>query len=114
MFNEEKTKLCSRYDEEEDGPYSLYGLPPHQHHHSRPYDGAAQYSDEESEETHIDAVRDDEDVDNGDVDDEDEDEVIEIKTPSRSSSSSSLNDAADAASGRGQRYASPPSSSRSN
>ena len=112
VLNEEKIKLWSRYDKE-DGPHSLYGLP-RPHHHSRPHDGAAQYSDEESEETHIDTVRDDEDVDNGDVDDEDEDEVVEIKTPSRSSSSSSLNDAADAASGRAQRYASPPSSSRSN
>ena len=72
VLNEEKIKLWSRYDKE-DGPHSLYGLP-RPHHHSRPHDGAAQYSDEESEETHIDTVRDDEDVDNGDVDDEDEDD----------------------------------------
>ena len=93
VLNEEKIKLWSRYDKE-DGPHSLYGLP-RPHHHSRPHDWAAQYSDEESEETHIDTVRDDEDVDEDE--DEDEDEVIEIKTPSRRSSSSSLNDAADAA-----------------
>lgn len=56
----------------------------------RPHDGAVQYSDEGSEEAHIDIVGDDEDVDNGDVDDdqdqdedEDEDEVIEIKMPLR-------------------------------
>ena len=45
---------------------------------------------------HIDTVRDDKDIENGDVDD-DEDEVVEIKTPSPPSSSSSLNGAADAA-----------------
>lgn len=47
-----------------------------------------------NEEAHIDTVRDDIDIENGDVDDdedEDEDEVVEIKTPSRRSSSSSLN-----------------------
>ena len=82
VLNEEKIKLWSRYDKE-DGPHSLYGLP-RPHHHSRPHDWAAQYSDEESEETHIDTVRDDEDVDEDE--DEDEDEVIEIKTPSRRSS----------------------------
>ena len=53
-----------------------------------------------NEEAHIDTVRDDEDIDNGDVDDDeddDEDEVIEIKMASRRSSSSSLNSAADVA-----------------
>ena len=55
-----------------------------------------------NEEAHIDTVRDDEYVDNGDMnddedEDDDQDEVIEIKTPSRPSSSSSLDDAADAA-----------------
>ena len=55
-----------------------------------------------NEEAHIDTVRDDEYVDNGNMnddedEDDDQDEVIEIKTPSRPSSSSSLDDAADAA-----------------
>ena len=53
-----------------------------------------------NEEAHIDTVRDDKDIENGDVDDdedEDEDEVVEIKTPSRRSSSSSLNGAAETA-----------------
>ena len=76
-------------------------IPSTDSHHSRPHGGAIQYSDEESEETHIDTVGDDEDIDNGDVDededeDDSEDELIEIKTPSRRSSSS-LNGAADAA-----------------
>ena len=66
-------------------------------HNPRPHDGAVQYSDEESEEAHIDIVGDDEDVHNGDVDDDqdqdqddDEDEVVEIKMPSRRLSLSSL------------------------
>ena len=95
--------MWSRNDEEEDDPHSFYRLP-HPHHHPRPHDGAVQYSDEESEEAHINIVGDDEDVDNGDVDDDqyqneddDEDEVIETKTPLRRLSSSSLNSAADAA-----------------
>ena len=66
-----------RYDEEEDDPHSLYRLP-HPHHHPRPHDGTVQYSDEESEEAHI-------------------DEVIESKISSRRLSSFSLNGAADAA-----------------
>ena len=49
-----------------------------------------------NEEVHIDAVRDDKDIENGEVDD-DEDEVVEIKTPSPPSSSSSLNGAAETA-----------------
>ena len=87
--------MWSRYHEEEDDPHSLYRLL-HPHHHPRPHDGAVQYSDEESEEAHINIVGDDEDVDNGDVDDDedqdeddDEDEVIETKTPSRRLPSSS-------------------------
>ena len=87
----------------------------------RPHDGAVQYSDEGSEEAHIDIVG-DEDVDNGDVDDDqdqdqdnDEDEVKEIKTPSRPSSPSPpLTAQSTPPSVRARRYTSPTSSSRSN
>ena len=113
MLNEKKFSW-SRYDEEEDNPRSLYGLP-HPQHHSRPHDGvvAVQYhSDEESDEAHIDTVGDDEDVDNGDMvddedEDEDEDEVKVIKTPSRPSSPSSpLTAQSTPPSGRARRYTS--------
>ena len=99
MLNEEKTNCRADMTKRR-----TTRIPSTDSHHSRPHGGAVQYSDEESEETHIDTVGDNEDIDNGDVDDDedededdDEDEVIEIKTPSRRSSSSSLNDAAAAA-----------------